>query len=96
VPGTAISSNDGLGALKRPANVIDSLVLWTIISLIDHRLIDRSIRSLPLFNRPYDNWQEIWVDTRGLKFDTVMSALSSNNPRWGIFTIELELERQRS
>ncbi len=29
--------------------------------------------------RPYDNFDEIWVDTRNLQFDTVMSALSSNN-----------------
>ena len=44
--------------------------------------------------RPYDNWQEIWVDCRRLKFDTIMAALASNNPRWGIFSIELELESE--
>lgn len=32
--------------------------------------------------RPYDNWQEIWVDCQGLKYETVMAALASNNPRW--------------
>ncbi len=44
--------------------------------------------------RPYDNWTEVWISTEGLEFDTVMAALGSNNPRWGIFNIELELERQ--
>lgn len=43
--------------------------------------------------RPYDNWETIWVDTRGLQYETVMSALRSNNPRWGINTITLELLR---
>lgn len=43
--------------------------------------------------RPYVNWTEVWIPTEGLEFDTVMAALGSNNPRWGIFTIELELER---
>ena len=43
--------------------------------------------------RPYDNWERIWVDAVGLRYETVMSALSSNNPRWGISSIELELEQ---
>lgn len=43
--------------------------------------------------RPYDNWETIWVDTRGLQYETVMSALRSNNPRWGIRTITLELQK---
>lgn len=43
--------------------------------------------------RPYDNWETIWVDTVGLRYETVISALTSNNPRWGISSIELELER---
>lgn len=43
--------------------------------------------------RPYDNWERIWVDAVGLQYETVMSALSSNNPRWGISSIELELEQ---
>jgi hypothetical protein len=43
--------------------------------------------------RPYDNWEVIWVDCEGLKYETVMAALKSNNPRWGISTITLELKR---
>lgn len=44
--------------------------------------------------RPYDNWETIWVDARGLKYETIMSALRSNNPRWGISTITLELQKK--
>lgn len=31
--------------------------------------------------RPYDNWERIMVPCEGLKFDTVMSAMKSNNER---------------
>jgi hypothetical protein len=46
--------------------------------------------------RPYDNWETVWVDARGLQYETVMSALRSNNPRWGINTITLELQKVSS
>ena len=36
------------------------------------------------------------IDVRACDFDTVMGAISSNNPRWGILDVELELERGSS
>jgi hypothetical protein len=33
------------------------------------------------------------IDTEGLKFNTVMSALKSNNDRWGIKTVTLVIRR---
>ncbi|KAK9817816.1 hypothetical protein WJX72_002663 [[Myrmecia] bisecta] len=43
--------------------------------------------------RPYDNWERIMFDCTGQDFKTVMSAISSNNERWGIFNVTLELLR---
>lgn len=42
---------------------------------------------------PYTNWKRIMLDTRGKDFDTVMAALGSNNERWGIFDVVMELQR---
>lgn len=44
-------------------------------------------------DRPYDNWEQTMFDCRGVDFKTVMVALESNNPRWGITQITLELQR---
>lgn len=44
--------------------------------------------------RPYDNWETVNFDCRGQKYETVMAALSSNNPRWGINQITISLERR--
>jgi hypothetical protein len=33
--------------------------------------------------RPYDNWERLMFDCADQEFGTVMSALKSNNPRWG-------------
>ena len=33
--------------------------------------------------RLYDNWERVTFDCKGQAFKTVMSALKSNNPRWG-------------
>ncbi|KAK9842698.1 hypothetical protein WJX74_000829 [Apatococcus lobatus] len=46
--------------------------------------------------RPYTNWEPIMFDCTGQDFKTVMSAISSNNDRWGIFDVTLELRRSRS
>lgn len=46
--------------------------------------------------RPYDNWDTIMFDCVGQDFDTVMSALDSNNPRWGINTVTLVLQRPQA
>ena len=44
----------------------------------------------------YNNWSRSMIDCRGLAFDTVMAAIASNNERWGIFDVDLELERPGS
>lgn len=31
--------------------------------------------------RPYDNWETVWFNCEGKKWDTVMSALGSNSER---------------
>lgn len=41
----------------------------------------------------YNNWSRTMIDCKGLAFDTIMAAIASNNERWGIFDVELELER---
>lgn len=43
--------------------------------------------------RPYDNFENILFDCRGQDFKTVMSALKSNNERWGILDVTLVLQR---
>lgn len=45
--------------------------------------------------RPYDNWETVYFDCRGKKYETIMAALSSNNPRWGINTITLGLKKKK-
>lgn len=45
--------------------------------------------------RPYDNWETVYFDCRGKQYETVMAALTSNNPRWGITTITLGLKKQK-
>jgi hypothetical protein len=45
---------------------------------------------------PYDNWEPVLFNCRGVDFDTVMRAIESNNPRWGINTVTLEMERDRA
>jgi len=44
--------------------------------------------------RPYTNWETIEFDCHNQDFDTVMSAIDSNNPRWGINTVTLVLRSQ--
>ena len=44
-------------------------------------------------SRPYTNWERQMIDVRVCDFDTVMNAISSNNERWGITDVVLELER---
>lgn len=39
--------------------------------------------------RPYDNWETVMFDCEGQDFKTVMSALKSNNERWGIKDVTL-------
>ncbi|KAG2491231.1 hypothetical protein HYH03_010439 [Edaphochlamys debaryana] len=43
--------------------------------------------------RPYDNWEVIDFDCEGQDFKTCMSALRSNNERWGIRDITLVLRK---
>ena len=43
--------------------------------------------------RPYDNFEESMIDVEGLKFETVMGALKSNNPRWGKTSVTLVVRR---
>lgn len=43
--------------------------------------------------RPYDNWQKVMLKCAGESFDTVLSAISSNNERWGFFTVDLVVRR---
>ncbi|KAG2445126.1 hypothetical protein HYH02_008992 [Chlamydomonas schloesseri] len=41
--------------------------------------------------RPYDNWETIEYDCEGKEFKTVMTALKSNNERWGKMDVTLVL-----
>lgn len=50
----------------------------------------------PPVQRPYDNWDKIMFDCTGQDFKTVMSAIDSNNPRWGINDVTLVLKREQS
>lgn len=43
--------------------------------------------------RPYDNWETVMFDCENKEFKTVMSALKSNNERWGIMTATLVFRR---
>ncbi|CAG9466788.1 unnamed protein product [Pedinophyceae sp. YPF-701] len=43
--------------------------------------------------RPYTNWQRVMFDCRGVDFNTVMSAIGSNNERWGINDVYMEVVR---
>ena len=43
--------------------------------------------------RPYTNWSRQMIDVRACDFETIMNAISSNNERWGIMDVVLELER---
>eukprot|EP01023_Acetabularia_acetabulum_P044172 TRINITY_DN4427_c0_g1_i1.p3 TRINITY_DN4427_c0_g1~~TRINITY_DN4427_c0_g1_i1.p3 ORF type:complete len:159 (+),score=14.84 TRINITY_DN4427_c0_g1_i1:47-523(+) len=43
--------------------------------------------------RPYTNWEKVEFDCEGQDFDTVMSAISSNNERWGFNTVDLKFKR---
>ncbi|GIL45392.1 hypothetical protein Vafri_2644 [Volvox africanus] len=43
--------------------------------------------------RPYDNWEVIEYDCEGKDFKTVMTALRSNNERWGKMDVTLVLRR---
>ena len=46
--------------------------------------------------RPYDNWETVEFDCVGQDFTTVMSAIASNNPRWGINTVTVTFERRKA
>lgn len=46
--------------------------------------------------RPYDNFETVEFDCAGQDFNTVMAAISSNNERWGFFTVTLTLRRDAS
>lgn len=43
--------------------------------------------------RPYDNWETIMFDCENQEFKTVMSALKSNNERWGFMNVTLVFRR---
>lgn len=43
--------------------------------------------------RPYDNWEVIEFDCEGQDFKTCMTALRSNNERWGKMDITLVLRK---
>ncbi|KAG2423727.1 hypothetical protein HXX76_015116 [Chlamydomonas incerta] len=43
--------------------------------------------------RPYDNWEVIDYDCEGKEFKTVMTALRSNNERWGKMDVTLQLRK---
>lgn len=46
--------------------------------------------------RPYDNFETSIIDVQGLEFKTVMGALKSNNPRWGVTSVTLRIRRGAS
>lgn len=43
--------------------------------------------------RPYDNWETVLFDCKDQDFKTVLAAIGSNNERWGINKVTLELRR---
>ncbi|KAK9827235.1 hypothetical protein WJX81_000601 [Elliptochloris bilobata] len=43
--------------------------------------------------RPYDNWETVMFDCKDQDFKTVLAAIGSNNERWGINKVTLELRR---
>lgn len=43
--------------------------------------------------RPFEDYIPIMFPCDGEDFKTVMAAIGSNNERWGIFEVELELTR---
>lgn len=43
--------------------------------------------------RPFEDYVPIMFECDGEDFKTVMAAIASNNERWGIFNVELELSR---
>mmetsp|Transcript_8857 Transcript_8857/g.18927 ORF Transcript_8857/g.18927 Transcript_8857/m.18927 type:complete len:164 (+) Transcript_8857:48-539(+) len=43
--------------------------------------------------RPYDNWERVEFDCEGQAFSTVMSALKSNNSRWGFNDVILTFRK---
>ena len=55
--------------------------------------LSRLLVSLLPLPRPYTNWERQFIDVSVVDFDTVMGAIGSNNERWGIKDVELELER---
>ena len=42
---------------------------------------------------PFDNFEKSMMSCVGQSFDTVMSAIASNNPRWGYTTVDLVILR---
>mmetsp|Transcript_13932 Transcript_13932/g.42039 ORF Transcript_13932/g.42039 Transcript_13932/m.42039 type:complete len:213 (-) Transcript_13932:333-971(-) len=45
--------------------------------------------------RPFDDWEAIMFTCDGEDFDTVMAAIGSNNERWGIREVTLEVSRPK-
>ena len=43
--------------------------------------------------RPFDNFESVMFETQGQDFNTVMGAISSNNPRWGIMNVTMRFKR---
>lgn len=43
--------------------------------------------------RPFDNFEKSMMSCAGQSFDVVMSAIASNNPRWGYNTVDLVILR---
>jgi hypothetical protein len=43
--------------------------------------------------RPFDNFEKSMMKCVGQSFDTIMSAISSNNPRWGYTTVDMVILR---
>ncbi|MEW5302274.1 MAG: hypothetical protein WDW36_005075 [Sanguina aurantia] len=42
---------------------------------------------------PFNNWDTINFPCEGQDFKSVMGALKSNNPRWGIFNVTMEFKK---
>lgn len=46
--------------------------------------------------RLYNNWETVMFDCKDQDFKTVMTALKSNNARWGILDVTMEFRRDNS
>lgn len=46
--------------------------------------------------RPYDDWEAVMFPCDGEDFQTVLAAVRSNNERWGIKEVTLEVSRPQA